>query len=81
MMGIEWLQRHLGNKYKVHILSFKNYSPMHIDATINIVGPGLLIVNPDRPCNQLDMFKKAGKLNTQITTTVYILCTYVCTYT
>ena len=58
--GIEWMQRHLGDKYRLHVLSFKDPNPMHIDATFNIIGPGLVIVNPDRPCNQLDMFRKAG---------------------
>ena len=33
---------------------------MHIDATFNIIGPGLVLCNPDRPCNQLEMFRKAG---------------------
>lgn len=33
---------------------------MHIDATFNIIGPGLAITNPDRPCNQIKMFEKAG---------------------
>ena len=33
---------------------------MHIDATFNIIGPGLVIANPDRPCNQLSMFHRAG---------------------
>jgi len=60
MMGIEWLQRHLGEQYKIHLLSFDSPNPMHIDATINIVGPGLLIVNPDRPCGQIEIFEKAG---------------------
>ena len=58
--GIEWMRRHLGDSYKIHVLSFKDPNPMHIDATFNIVGPGLVIANPDRPCNQLDMFHKAG---------------------
>ena len=61
MMGIEWLQRHLGEKYKVHVLSFKDHNPMHIDASINLIGPGLMIVNPERPCYQKDFFEKAGK--------------------
>jgi len=60
LMGIEWLQRHLGDDYTVHQISFDDPNPMHIDATFNIIGPGLVIVNPDRPCHQLDMFKKAG---------------------
>ena len=33
---------------------------MHIDATFNIIGPGLVLSNPDRPCIQVDMFRKAG---------------------
>ena len=54
------MKRHLGDKYRVHVLSFKDPNPMHIDATFNVIGPGLVITNPDRPCNQLDMFRKAG---------------------
>lgn len=54
------MRRHLGDKYKVHVLSFKDPNPMHIDATFNIVGPGLVIVNPDRPCQQREMFEKKG---------------------
>ena len=60
MMGIKWLQQHLGEQYKVHVLSFQDPNPVHIDATINIIRPGLLITNPDRPCNQLDIFENAG---------------------
>jgi len=60
LMGIEWMRRHLGDKYNVHLLSFKDPNPMHIDATFNIIGPGLVIVNPERPCEQRDMFEKAG---------------------
>ncbi|XP_051235631.1 glycine amidinotransferase, mitochondrial-like [Dicentrarchus labrax] len=59
-MGIEWMRRHLAPDYKVHIISFKDPNPMHIDATFNIIGPGLVLSNPVRPCNQVDMFKKAG---------------------
>nr|XP_039273360.1 glycine amidinotransferase, mitochondrial-like isoform X2 [Styela clava] len=60
-MGIEWMKRHLEPKgYKIHIVTFKNANPMHIDATFSIVGPGLVIVNPARPCYQIDQFEKAG---------------------
>lgn len=52
-MGIEWMRRHLAPDYKVHIISFKDPNPMHIDATFNIIGPGLVLSNPDRPCNQV----------------------------
>lgn len=33
---------------------------MHIDATFNIIGEGLVLSNPERPCKQIDLFKKAG---------------------
>ena len=61
MMGIEWLRRHLGDDYKIHVVSFEDPNPMHIDATFNIIGPGLVIANPDRPCIQIDMFHRAGE--------------------
>ncbi|XP_004687896.1 PREDICTED: glycine amidinotransferase, mitochondrial [Condylura cristata] len=59
-LGIEWMRRHLAPDYRVHIISFKDPNPMHIDATFNIIGPGLVLSNPDRPCHQIDLFKKAG---------------------
>ncbi|XP_072042845.1 glycine amidinotransferase, mitochondrial-like [Amphiura filiformis] len=59
-MGIEWMRRHLGDKYNIHVLSFRDPHPAHIDSTFNIIGPGMVLANPDRPCNQIDMFKKAG---------------------
>lgn len=59
--GIEWMRRHLGPKgYRIHKISFDDPNPMHIDATFNIIGPGLVLSNPDRPCHQIDMFHKAG---------------------
>ena len=60
MMGIKWLQQHLGEQYKIHVLSFEDHNPIHIDASFNVIGPGLVIVNPDRPCHQLETFEKAG---------------------
>ena len=55
------MRRHLGERgYRVHKLSFDDPNPMHIDATFNIIGPGLVLSNPDRRCHQIDMFHKAG---------------------
>ena len=55
------MRRHLEPRgFKVHTLQFKDPNPMHIDATFNIIGPGIVLSNPDRPCIQVDMFKKAG---------------------
>jgi glycine amidinotransferase len=47
-MGIEWLARHLGDDYRVHVLEFDDPHPMHIDATLMPLGPGKLLVNPTR---------------------------------
>lgn len=55
-LGIEWMRRHLAPDYRVHIISFKDPNPMHIDATFNIIGPGLVLSNPDRPCHQVVKF-------------------------
>ena len=54
------MKRHLGDIYNIHLLSFDNPNVMHIDTTVYPIGPGLLIVNPDRSCHQIDMFHKAG---------------------
>jgi glycine amidinotransferase len=59
--GIEWMRRHLAPKgYRVHTVSFEDPNPLHIDATFNVIGPGLVLSNPDRPCREIDMFHKAG---------------------
>ena len=60
MMGIEWMRRHLGDKYNIHVLSFKDSNPMHMDATFTFLRPGLILSNPDRPCKQADFFEKKG---------------------
>lgn len=55
--GIAWLQRHLGEKYRIHILKFNDSHPMHIDATFVPLAPGHLLVNPERVHNIDPMFK------------------------
>ena len=55
------MRRHLGDNYNIHTLSFGNDpNALHIDGTFNIIAPGLVLANPERPCHQIDMFKKAG---------------------
>jgi len=46
--GIEWLRRHLGPDYRIHVLEFDDPHPMHIDATLVPLAPGKVLVNPDR---------------------------------
>lgn len=56
-MGIEWLRRHLGRDYRVHVLDVVDTHPMHIDATFTPLAPGRVLVNPDRIAQLPDMFK------------------------
>mmetsp|Transcript_17839 Transcript_17839/g.18599 ORF Transcript_17839/g.18599 Transcript_17839/m.18599 type:complete len:397 (-) Transcript_17839:360-1550(-) len=48
--GIEWMRRHLGPNYNIHVLDFQDKNAMHIDGTFIPIGPGKLLVNPKRPC-------------------------------
>jgi glycine amidinotransferase len=59
MMGCEWLQRTLGDQYRVHPLT-GIYSGTHIDTTVTLLGPGRVLLNPSRinEENMPDVFKK-----------------------
>lgn len=46
-IGIEWLERYLGNEYKIHIIETKCLQPLHIDTTLCFLGPGKLLINPE----------------------------------
>lgn len=46
-LGIEWLKRELGPRYKIHIYEFDDDSPMHIDTTVVPLAPGKVMLNPD----------------------------------
>ena len=48
--GIEWMRRHLGSEYRIHVLDFQDKNAMHIDGTFVPLAPGKLLVNPKRPC-------------------------------
>ena len=52
-LGIEWLTRHLGDRYRVHRVEFDDYRSIHIDATFVPLAPGKLLVNPDRPVKKM----------------------------
>ena len=51
--GIEWIQRHLGEDYRIHRVEFDDYRAIHIDATFVPLAPGKIMVNPDRPIKEL----------------------------
>jgi len=46
MAGINWLRRHLGDKYNIHIIETLSKQPMHIDTTFVPLGPGKAMINP-----------------------------------
>lgn len=45
-LGIDWLRRELGSEFNLHIYSFDDVSPMHIDTTLLPLSAGKLLVNP-----------------------------------
>jgi glycine amidinotransferase len=45
--GIEWLARHLGSDYNVHVIEHRNPEAIHIDTTFMPLAPGKLLVSPD----------------------------------
>ncbi|MFG3114906.1 amidinotransferase [Streptomyces sp. NPDC048197] len=55
--GIEWLRRHLGDEYRIHVFEFKDSHPMHIDATLVPMAPGKLLIHPERVPEVPDLFK------------------------
>ncbi|GAA1954307.1 inosamine-phosphate amidinotransferase 1 [Amycolatopsis minnesotensis] len=46
-LGFQWLQRVLGDEYRVHPITGV-YDGTHIDTTITLVRPGLVVLNPER---------------------------------
>jgi glycine amidinotransferase len=55
--GISWLRRHLGDKYRIHLLEVTDRSPMHIDASFMPLAPGKLLINRERIEKIPAMFK------------------------
>jgi glycine amidinotransferase len=47
-LGIAWLERHLGDGYRIHRLALRDQHPMHIDASFMPLAPGKLLINPER---------------------------------
>ncbi len=60
--GAAWLARHLGPGFRLHRIGFRERTPMHIDTTLVPVRPGVVLVNPERPCvdGGLDLFRTNG---------------------
>lgn len=45
--GINWLRRHLGEKYTIHEIQSRCRTPMHIDSTFMPLAPGKVLINPE----------------------------------
>ncbi|MGO9274819.1 MAG: amidinotransferase [Terriglobia bacterium] len=60
--GVDWLRRHLGPTFRIHGIAFREPTPTHIDTTLVPVRPGLVLINPERPCTNgaLDRFAANG---------------------
>jgi glycine amidinotransferase len=46
-MGIAWLQRHLGDQFRIHEIESRVQTPMHIDTAFMPLAPGKVLVNPE----------------------------------
>ncbi len=46
--GIDWLRRHLGDTYRIHVLDSDDPHAMRLDRTIMPLRPGTLLFDPDR---------------------------------
>ena len=44
--GIEWLRRHLGDRFRIHEIQTRCNFSVHIDTTFVPLGPGRVLVNP-----------------------------------
>lgn len=43
--GVDWLRRHLGSDYQVHMIESLDPKPAHIDTTLALLAEGKLLVN------------------------------------
>jgi glycine amidinotransferase len=61
-LGAEWLQRHLGPGFRVHRIGFREALPTHVGTTLVPIRPGIVLVNPARPCTDgaIDIFTRNG---------------------
>jgi glycine amidinotransferase len=46
-LGLEWLRRHVGDRYRIHQLESRCRQPMHIDSSFMPMAPGKVLVNPE----------------------------------
>lgn len=46
-LGVEWLRRHLGDRYELVEIESRCPDPMHIDSSVTLLAPGKVLVNPE----------------------------------
>lgn len=56
--GITWLERHLGEDYRIHRIDTQCRKPMHIDTTFVPLAPGKALANPEFAPKLPDILKK-----------------------
>lgn len=81
-MGIEWLRRHLGERFAIHEVEVVDSHPMHIDTSFMPLAPGKLLVHPERIKTIPKMFKSwdilyAPEPNKTIKRTLYMSSAWV----
>ncbi len=47
LAGLDWLQNHLGDRYRIHLIESRCNRPLHIDTTYVPLAPGKAMINPD----------------------------------
>jgi glycine amidinotransferase len=45
--GVKWLESVLGSEYKIHLISSKSSTALHIDTTLMPLAQGKLLINPE----------------------------------
>ena len=45
--GVRWLERHLGDRYRIHEIRTECLAPMHIDSSLVPLAPGKLLISPE----------------------------------
>ena len=58
--GIRWLKQYFPN-HRVHMGRYYESQPWHMDTTLLVLRPGLVMINPERPPlepGQAELFKK-----------------------
>lgn len=56
--GLEWLRRHLGDAYRIHVLDTDDPHAMHVDTTFMPLAAGKVLVHPTRLKKMPEVLKK-----------------------